>query len=202
MHGYAAADFATDFEVAKDARIHIGNEVAVRSSNTVSDLLQGVTLNLKKAAPGTDVTVNVGTDVDAVVAKVKALATALDGVASTTNRSTAYNAATKTAGALTGDSAARSLGTTLYGAVSGQLSSGTYTLLSQLGISTTSEGGYTFDESKLRSALGTDPGATLSARSTTLSGVVTLPSPLSFSPLRPLAPSPCPRPSTGGSDGA
>lgn len=153
----------TDLRAAADAKIHLGTLVATRSSNTINDLLPGVTLNLAKAAPGTDVTVNVASDGDGVVAKVKSLVDALNGLTTTVQKHTAYDATTKKGGALSGDASARSLTSSLFTASGGALPTGTYTLLSQLGVSTTSKGGYTFDETKLRTALSSDAAATETA---------------------------------------
>ena len=153
----------TDLRPAADAKIHLGTLVATRSSNTINDLLPGVTLNLAKAAPNTDVTVNVASDGDGVAAKVKALVDALNGLTTTVRKHTAYDATTKKGGALTGDASARSLTSSLFTATGGTLPTGTYTALTQLGVSTTSAGGYTFDEAKLRTALSSDTAATETA---------------------------------------
>ena len=154
-----------DLRAASDAEVKIGDNLlsAKRPTNSFGDLLPGVTLNLTQADPGKDVTVTVARDADGIVAKVKALVDALNGVTATVSKHTAYNAANKTGGALLGDSTARNLASALSSAIGGQLGSGTYTLFSQLGVSSTSSGGYTFDESKLRSALAADPQSVTTA---------------------------------------
>jgi flagellar capping protein FliD len=167
LRSYAAfaANNVDTLRAASDAEVRLGDNLiaATRSTNSFTDLLPGVTLNLTKADPDTDVTVTVARDTDGIVAKVKALVDALNGVTSTVARHTAYNAASKTGGALLGDSTARNLTSALRSTVGSQLGSGPHTLFSQLGVSSTSKGGYTFDESKLRSALAADPQAVTTA---------------------------------------
>ncbi|HEY8489114.1 MAG TPA: flagellar filament capping protein FliD [Thermaerobacter sp.] len=55
----------------QDARFTVNGLAFTRSSNTVSDVIQGVTLELHQAAPGQAVTVTVAWDDDAVVDAVK-----------------------------------------------------------------------------------------------------------------------------------
>lgn len=161
LSAYAALDQGVeDLRAAADARIQLdagGLVVATRPTNSVTDLLPGITLNLAQADPDRDVTVTVGRDADGIVGKVKALVDALNGVTSTVGRHTAYNATSKTGGALLGESAARNLAATLSSTVGGVLGSGAFTLFSQLGVNSTRSGGYTMDEAKLRSALSSEP---------------------------------------------
>ena len=173
LSGFSGLDnsMLSDLRPAGDARIHIGSLTAVRSSNTITDLLPGVTLNLAKAAPGTDVTVTVGTDADAVVTKVKGLVDALNGVRSTLTRYTSYDADKKAAGVLLSDPDARSLTSSLGSTTGALLPAGAYRTLSQLGVSIQRDGTYLLDESKLRDALGADQSSVATAM-TALAGPI------------------------------
>ncbi len=157
-------DMMSDLRPPADAVVHIGSLTARRSSNTIADLIPGVTLNLARATPpDTEVTVTVGTDADAVIGKVKALVDALNGVRSGITKYAGYDADKKVGGVLLSDFNARSL-TSSLGATTGQLlPSGAYRTLSALGVSITRGGSYQLDETKLRTALGDDQGAVASA---------------------------------------
>lgn len=153
----------TELQSAADADIEIPGlaEHAIRSSNTISDLVPGVTFNLAKADPTNPVTINVTQDVDGAVGKVKAFVEALNAVVSALKSNSSQDAATKKSGPLAANSTLRSLQSSLATATGTVLSSGTYTALSQIGVSITRDGTYTFDEPKLRTALGSDfDGAT------------------------------------------
>ncbi len=63
-----------------DAQVRVDGVVVSRASNTISDALNGVTLNLQQAEVGTTVDLNVGRDTDALSAKVKAVADAYNAL--------------------------------------------------------------------------------------------------------------------------
>jgi len=144
---------------ASDATIKVGGATVTRSSNTVSDLLPGVTLNL--AAAGTT-TVTVGTDPAGTTTKVQALVDALNGVLSSIQTQTAYNSTTKRGGPLSGDSLARGISATLLDKVVTSTGTGVTKALSQLGVQTTRSGTLTFDAAKLAAAVQQDPSGVAS----------------------------------------
>jgi flagellar hook-associated protein 2 len=168
LSGFTGLDdtMLSDLRPAGDAKIHLGSLTAIRSTNTITDLLPGVTLNLAKAAPGTDVTVTVASDTTAVVSKVKALVDALNGVRSTMAKYTSYDAAKKVGGVLLSDGDARSLSSGLASATGRLLPAGSsFRTLSQLGVSLQRDGTYQLDETKLRAAADSDPAAVASSLS-------------------------------------
>lgn len=139
---------------ASDAQLKVGGATVTRSSNTVSDLLPGVTLNL--AQTGTS-TVTVGADPAGTSTKVQALVDALNGVLSSIQTQTAYNSTSKKGGPLSGDSLARGLATTLLDDVVSATGTGLTKSLSQMGVQTTRNGTLAFDSAKLGTALQADP---------------------------------------------
>lgn len=160
------AGYFTDLQPAHDATIGLGDgsQQVTRPTNTVGDLLPGVTLDLLQAGEE-PVTVTVARDTDAVVGKVKAIVDALNGVAATMKvKSKSGDGSTSP---LRGNGTIRSLTSSLADRVGQQLAdpSGVYAfhLLSELGISSTKDGTWTLDETKLRGALATDAGATATA---------------------------------------
>jgi flagellar hook-associated protein 2 len=63
-----------------DAKVRVDGVVVQRSTNTISDALNGVTLNLQQAEVGSTVSLNIERDLDAVSGKVKAVADAYNAL--------------------------------------------------------------------------------------------------------------------------
>jgi flagellar hook-associated protein 2 len=147
----------------KDAVIDLGGGTLVqRSSNTMSDVLQGVTLTLAKAdtknANGAyeqpAVTVDVKKDMDGIAAKVQALVDAANSARNDAKSLTAVDPVTKAKGRLYGESSVRGL----VDRVRSVFSEGT-TELSQAGITVDRHGVASFDKTKFLEALAADPSA-------------------------------------------
>ena len=152
---------STILQQGADASITVGQGAGAitvtRNSNTVSDLVDGVTLTLNEVTTG-PVTVTVTRDIDAAVAAVQTLVDELNAVANKINTLTAFDADAETAGPLQGDATARSLVSTLRSTVSSvqQGLTGTYTFAGSIGISLTRDGTFTLDTAALRTALEGD----------------------------------------------
>jgi flagellar hook-associated protein 2 len=153
----AGLDSASLVEVqaADDAQVTINNLTITRSSNTISDVIEGLTLNLSKTGT-TSVTVaqNTGKATAAVDAFVKAY----NDVVKQIKAATAYDVANKKASTLTGDSTARSIQSQLSSLVQSSVGgiAGGLARLSDVGISVQKDGTLAFTTSKLTNALG-DP---------------------------------------------
>lgn len=144
-----------------DAELKVGGPAGYTinsAGNTFTDLLPGVTLTAAKAAPGTFVTVGIEPDADAVVTKVKALVTAVNGAFSFITSSTGYDASTGTKGLLLGDGLTRRLQQDLYGA----LRLDTAGSLADVGLKI-GAGGLELDEEAFRAAYTADPQAVVHA---------------------------------------
>ena len=137
----------------QDAQLTVLGQVVTRASNTVSDLLQGVTLTLAKADPATEVTVAVKSDTEALASQVQGLVDAVNAARSDIKALTTYNLETKAKGKLYGDHAVRSLNDRLGTAVVGD---GT-TSAGIAGVSVARDGTVTFDKTKFLKALADDP---------------------------------------------
>jgi flagellar hook-associated protein 2 len=157
---------------AQDAQLTVGGMSVTRSSNTISDLLPGVTLGLLK--PTTGVTLDVQRDATATAALVGGLVTTINGLLSNVTSQVGYNATTKTSGPLSGEGGARSLPGAIqqaFGSVSG---SGTTSVLSQLGIQTSRDGTLTFDSAAFSKRLASDPTGVADLVSSFATKLVTL----------------------------
>jgi flagellar capping protein FliD len=111
LAGFAAADF-TKTQSAQDSQIKVDGypsaegQWVTRSSNTIDDCLPGVTLHLHNT--GT-VQVDLTRDIKSVEGKLNMIVSAYNAAVSFYQDKTGYNATTKTAGVLMGDSAVSNL---------------------------------------------------------------------------------------------
>ncbi len=136
---------------ALDAQLTINGISITSQSNTVEDALQGVTLNL--SATGSAQTLTISQDTDAIYDAVKAFVTAYNSYVSTVDTLTSYDADADTAGELLGDSTTRRISTKLRSDLYSAVGSGTFSYLSQLGISLEVDGTLLIDEDTLTSAI-------------------------------------------------
>jgi flagellar hook-associated protein 2 len=141
--------------VGQDAKLLIGTTTITRASNTISDLMTGVTLTLTKAEAGVPVTVAVESDAEGLAANVAALVDAVNLARSDMKALTTYNLDTKAKGKLYGDSSLRSLRGGLADAVIGD---GT-TSAGIAGVSVERDGTVKFDKTKFLAAMADDPAA-------------------------------------------
>ena len=141
---------------ATDAVVSMGSLTMTRPSNSINDLIPGVSLTLLKADPDNDVTLSVGRDAAGTTAKVKALVDGLNGALDLLAKSSAYDTTGGTGQPLTGDSRVRELMQSLSG-MGSVFGSGPTSTMGQLGISFTRDGRYTFDPTAFQSQLNADP---------------------------------------------
>jgi flagellar hook-associated protein 2 len=175
--GLAGGAGIDTLQAAQNAKISLGNPALnpveiERSSNTISDAIDGVTLTLKKptlvpAGPesGTPATVNavqvnVARDPSAVKDNVKNFVKAYNDVVTFVNERTTYDPVTKQGGNLFNEPTARTVLSRIRGALSATVSGATaYTSVGQIGFKTERDGTITLDESQLTAALSTKYGS-------------------------------------------
>lgn len=119
LSGFAQADF-TETQSAQDARIKVdgyptgSSEWITRSTNTITDVIDGVTLHLQDT--GT-VQVTMTRNTESLVQKLQAFVEAFNKVVSYIRDNTKYDASTKTAGILMADSTVTGMSSSLQSAV-------------------------------------------------------------------------------------
>lgn len=143
----------TETVVAQDAEMVIDGITIKKSSNTISDALEGVTFNLLKADPGTSTTLTVEKDNSSVETAVKAFVTAYNDLEKTIGNLSRYDAANKKAAALTGDSTVRMVQNRVRSMLTANQPAGGIYGLSEIGISFQKDGTLQLDASKLSAAL-------------------------------------------------
>lgn len=161
----ASASLVTT-QTADDANLTINGIAITRSSNTITDAVDGLTLNLLKgtlASPGT-ATVTVAQNTGTVTAAVNAFVKAYNDAITQIKSSTAYDAANKRASVLTGDGTARSIQSRLGSLVQAEVTgvAGGIARLSDIGISVKADGTLVTDSSKLSAAIA-DPDKDVAA---------------------------------------
>lgn len=164
-----AADFGFDPSVtegnamsqsqqAADAELKINGLDVTSSSNTLKDVVQGLTINLLQPTNGA-AQVSVVQDNDSLKKSVSSFVDAYNGLAKMLRTQTKYDEATKTAGSLQGDSTAVALQRQLRNLVTGNSpASGVYATLNSVGVAMQSDGSLKVDDTKLNAALNTNLG--------------------------------------------
>lgn len=142
-----------------------------RSTNTVENAVEGVTIKLIKepvsqTPPITPLTgkLTVAQNASAIAGAVNTFVKAYNDAINSIKSSTAYDAANKRAAVLTGDSTARTIQSQLFGLVGARVSGieGGIARLSDVGIAVQKDGTLSVDSSKLSAALA-DPDKDVAA---------------------------------------
>lgn len=157
----------TGLRAAQDAVLRIdgnpalpdpGGITVTRATNQISDAIEGVTLTLAKASPGTNVALAVAVDPSAAKGLVQGFVTAYNQVLDAIRQVASYNAATGQAMSLFGDSTVRGLESRLRAEVTNAVASapGGLARLLDIGISTGENGNLAIDSADLDAALDAD----------------------------------------------
>ncbi|HWH14031.1 MAG TPA: flagellar filament capping protein FliD [Miltoncostaeaceae bacterium] len=154
----AAALGMTTTQAGADAAATVNGVPVTGSGNRLEGAIAGLTLDL--TGVGTT-TITVGADTGAIQGQVQGFVDAYNALIRNIGQATKYDAATKTAGTLQGDSTfttfAGSLRSVTGSAVTGL--TGAYDSLAQIGITGSRTGELTLDAAKFQEALATDPNA-------------------------------------------
>jgi len=169
LSGFGDADFNTT-QANQDAQLKINgwplsNAWITRASNTVTDVVSGLTLSLKDTGSGV---ISVNTDANAVLSNVRLFVSQVNDIRKRITDLTKYDSTTKKGSILTGNYGLQMINSIMQNITAApgigfNQDSDRYTSLSPLGLATdTKEGSATFgqillDESKFREALEADP---------------------------------------------
>jgi len=154
--GFWDDDFTTENIVtqAQNAIVNVYGEDAERSSNTITDLLPGVTLNLKNADANVTITLTVNRDVDTIVGNIKNFFDQINDVFEYINNQYVYAEGDESAPPLMGDSTLSLLQSDLRNKLSSGVTwNSTTHYLFEIGISVDENGIYSVDEDTLRDAI-------------------------------------------------
>jgi flagellar hook-associated protein 2 len=144
---------------AKDARVRIANATITSATNTITNAIDGVTLNLHETnALGETDTLTVSYDKSAVTSRVNNFVAAYNQLQTLVTKLRGYDAATKTAGPMLGDSLITGIESQLRRTITDAVpaAGNTYQTLASIGITTQANGQLQVDTAKLTKALDTN----------------------------------------------
>ena len=156
-HNPASTQNMAETAAASNANFKVNGVAVSKTSNTVSDVIQGVTLTLNKITT-TPATLTVARDSTAVGTLVATFVKSYNDLATTLKNASAYNPATKQGAILQGDSTVRSLQAQLRSMLSTSVvgTTGVLTMLSDVGVSFQKDGTLALNQSKLDSAMSSN----------------------------------------------
>lgn len=145
----------TQLQAAKNALLDVDGIAISKPSNTITDAIQGVTLNLVGiSSVGTSADLTIVTDKDKIKESVKGFVDAYNKLDDTLRSLTKYDSSGKSSGVLLGDATARSVITQVKAVLTQTIASGnTINSLSQVGVSFLGTGKLALDDTKLTKAM-------------------------------------------------
>lgn len=145
-------------QAGEDALVNINGLDVSSSANTVTSALKGVTFNLLQEQADKTVTVNISRNNDDLTSKLSTFVDKYNALITTVKSVSSYDAGTKTAGVLLGDSVLQSgmsqIRAALTNAVEG--ASDNLRTLSDVGIGLQKDGTLSFDSAKFSAAQSSD----------------------------------------------
>jgi len=150
----AGAQNMTETVAAQDAEFVVNGLTITNASNTVSDAIPGMTLDLK-AVTSDPQTISINHDKENARSVIEGFVEAYNNTIKTLNSVTFYDSASETSGALQGDSLTRGLVSDMRNNLITDFggTNTTITMFVSMGIQTGADGTLTIDESALNDAL-------------------------------------------------
>jgi flagellar hook-associated protein 2 len=145
--------------VASDAVVKVDGQTATRSTNSMTDVLQGITLDLQAEKVGTTVNVNISLDNEAINKTISDFVTSYNKLHTTTKSLGKYGGSTDGSGsgngALIGNATLRYVATQVRQDSTNTVSSvtGDYNSLAMIGVTIDKDGVMSLDSTKLNAAL-------------------------------------------------
>jgi flagellar hook-associated protein 2 len=142
-------------QAAQNATVIIDGITVSKSSNVITDAIEGVTLNLLKTNVGASTALTVSRDTAGIKSAVEGFVKSFNDAAKTLKDLSAYNAAAKQGAVLQGDATVRTIQSQLRAVLNGALTTagGDLTTLSDIGVAFQKDGTLALDAAKLQKAL-------------------------------------------------
>lgn len=153
-HDPAGTQNLSETVTAQNANFKLNGVAVTKTSNSVSDVLEGVTLNLSKVT-SSPATLTVARDTASVSNSISGFVKAYNDLAATLKNVSGYDAASKRGAILQGDSTVRSLQTQLRGILGTSVTGtpGDLTTLSSIGVAFQKDGSLAVDQTRLNDAM-------------------------------------------------
>ncbi len=170
--GVGSGQNLSEINTAQDADIAINGLQVFRASNTITDVIEGITLDLKKVSAGQGIALNVSTNEALAKNNVNAFIAEYNSLLEIVNQVSNYDAESEQSGILIGDSAIRSIVSRLRNEITNEVKSivGDYKSLASIGIQTERDGSLTLDSDKYKNAL--DKGINVIEKLFSVSGTI------------------------------
>ena len=153
----------TNLVDAQDAAVFVGGSgtgkplLVTSSTNQVTNVIKGVTLNLVSAS-SKSVQLSVTGDSSSLVTSLQGFVTTFNGLTAAINSQSSFNTSSNTAGLLLGDSVATSITSGLFSAVNGIVGTGgKFKVFSDIGITVGANDQLIFNQNKFQQAFAADP---------------------------------------------
>jgi flagellar hook-associated protein 2 len=152
----ATANF-TPIQSAQDSIIYVDQQKVTRNSNSLSDVITGVTLTLNNSDINSTATLSVSLDKDSAKSKVNDFVKAYNAVADTLKNLSSYDPNTKRGGPLFGDATTRSIQNQLRQTLTNPVAGATdFATLAEIGIKTNKSGHLEVNSTKLDSVISSN----------------------------------------------
>jgi len=149
----------TQLTAAGDASFSLDGIALTSSTNTISNVMDGVTLTLTGKTSSTSTTLKIAEDDDTIKSTVNSFITAYNSLASQLNTLTAYDSSSETAGTLQGDSTTLSIQRQLRATLTTAFGTGSTSRLADIGITIQTDGTLKLDETKFDTKFAADRSA-------------------------------------------
>jgi len=155
--GLPAVQHLSQTVAAQNADFKVNGVSVSKASNSISDVVQGVTLTLNKTT-ASPATLTVARDTASIGSSVSGFVKAYNDLTKTLKDVSAYDAASKQGAILQGDATVRTLQSQLRGMLSASVvgTSGALTTLSDVGVSFQKDGTLALNQTKLESAIASN----------------------------------------------
>src|SRR3546814_8273950 len=117
-----ALPISSETQAAQDAHVRIDGYDVYSATNTVSDAIDGVSLNLLATDPGVSKSLTVAFNNTAAATAIQAFVNAYNSAVTTMGALTKYDESTKAAGILNGDSMVRGAQASMRNIIGGDVS--------------------------------------------------------------------------------
>src|SRR5690606_1802323 len=128
----------TQTSKGEDAQLQVNGLTITRASNTVDEVIKGVTLNLKSADVGKNISINVSPDTEALTESIDSFITAYNDLKSFVDDLSKFDPSSNVGGLLMGDSTIRTMMSQVRALISERIVglTGKYRSLTELGVNT------------------------------------------------------------------
>lgn len=164
----------TQTQAAQSAEIEVNGLTITRESNLVTEVINGVTLNLKSADVGTPINLTLESDSASIIEKVQSFVDSYNELKVLSNELTKFDLERGDSGLLLGDSTLRALTSQIRNVMNSivdGITGSSFRTLSEVGISTNQDNSYLLelDAGKLTRSIEENPNAIVSLFATNTS---------------------------------